>query len=151
MSIKQLFFALFTGASLLFATATDAQLRRIPAAVTDSFKMKYPAATSLEWKDKLTSFQADFIMDNAKYEAKFNSKGEWLNTEKVIRQQDLPAPVADGLSKSKYADWKPENMYARYLPGDKTFYRIEVSKSDIQKKSLLFNSTGRLLKDNITL
>jgi hypothetical protein len=151
MSIKQLFFALFMGASLLFAVSSDAQIRKIPAAVTDSFKVKYPAATSLEWKDKLTSFQASFTIDNAKYEAKFNSKGEWQSTEKEITPEKLPAPIADGLSKSKYADWKPENAHVLYLPGDKTQYRIEVSKSDIQKKNLLFSNSGRLLKDNITL
>jgi hypothetical protein len=42
-------------------------------------------------------------------------------------------------------------MHKIALPGDKVQYRIEVGKSDLQKKNLLFNSEGRLLKDKITL
>lgn len=134
----------------IFSTA-NAQVRKIPAAVTEAFKDKYPNASNVEWKDKLTSFQATFDLDNEKYEAKFNKKGEWQNTENEIEDNDLPQAVSDGRSKSKYADWEIDHMYKIELPNDKVQYRIEVSKSDLQKKNLLFNSEGRLLKDKITL
>ena len=35
-----------------------AQIRKIPAEVTDSFTDKYPEAKAVEWKDKLTGFSA---------------------------------------------------------------------------------------------
>jgi hypothetical protein len=38
-----------------------------------------------------------------------------------------------------------------YNPGNITQYGIQVSKSDLQKKNLLFSSDGQLLKDNSTL
>ena len=129
----------------------QAQIRKIPAAVTESFKSKYPNAANVEWKDKITAFAANFDMGTAKYEAKFSTKGEWQQTEHTTTQADLPAPVKDGLSKSKYADWKATDFYTRDLPGNKTQYRISVEKSDLQKKNLLFSSDGQLLKDSMTL
>lgn len=129
----------------------QAQVRKIPATATDNFKAKYPHASKVEWKDRLTSFTADFEMNNAKYEAKFSNKGEWVSTETKIEKEAVPSTVMDGYGKSKYADWNIKTIYKIDLPGDTTQYRIQVAKSDIQKKNLLFNSTGRLLKDGATL
>ena len=137
-----------------FTTGTQylqAQVRKIPASATDGFKAKYPNASKVEWKDRLTSFTADFEMNNAKCQAKFSNKGEWVSTESKIEKEAVPSAVMDGYGKSKYADWNIKSIYKIDLPGDTTQYRIQVAKSDIQKKNLLFNSTGRLLKDGATL
>ena len=37
-----------------------AQLRTLPSAVTDSFKVKYPSATQVSWSDKLSYWQVGF-------------------------------------------------------------------------------------------
>jgi hypothetical protein len=129
-----------------------AQLGSIPAAVTDSFNARFPGTTNVNWKNKITIFQADFVFNNTTEQAKFNKKGEWQMSEKVIPKENLPAEVRDGLDKSKYAaDWKVNTVFQRDLPGPVVQYRIEIYKSDIQKKSLLFSSAGRLLKDSSTL
>ena len=131
--------------------ASQAQIRKIPAVVTEAFKKQYPNAANVEWKDKLTAFVANFDQGTAKFEAKYNSKGEWQQSEHATTEADLPAPVKDGLSKSKYAEWKATDFFTRDLPGNKTQYRISVEKSDLQKKNLLFSSEGQLLKDSMTL
>jgi len=128
-----------------------AQIRKIPSEVTEALKQKYPDAENVSWKDKLSVFAASFEMDNEKYEARFNDKGEWKSTEKEISEADLPGDVKDGFEKSKYADWELKNTFLIELPGNETQYRIQVAKNDIQKKNLLFNNDGQLLKDNITL
>ncbi|MFT3825463.1 MAG: PepSY-like domain-containing protein [Chitinophagaceae bacterium] len=128
-----------------------AQFRKVPGTVTDAFKAKYPDATQVEWKDKLSAFAAAFYIGNLKHEARFNSKGQWLETEFVINKDSLPKPVADGLDKSKYAEWNIEDAYKILLPGDVVQYRLEAEKSSLQRKNLLFNSDGRLLKDKATL
>ena len=145
-----LFVSILSLAMILFISSSYAQLRKIPAQVTDALSTKYPEAKSVEWKDKLSAFAANFEMEGIKYEAKFSNKGEWQSTEKELAEDNLPSPVQDGLSKSKYADWKIKATYEVYLPGDITQYHI-VAKSDLQKKKLLFNDEGQLLKDNITL
>jgi hypothetical protein len=137
--------------SALYTTAA-AQVRKIPASVTEAFKDKYPSAAHVEWKDKLSGFTASFEEHDIKYEARFNNKGVWESTENKIENDDLPEAVSNGFDKSKYADeWTIESIYKIELPDDKIQYRIQVAKSDLQKKNLLFNSEGRLLKDRITL
>jgi hypothetical protein len=128
-----------------------AQVRKIPASATDAFKAKYPSASGVEWKDKLTGFVAAFDNNGGHYEARFSNKGAWENTEQGLSEGDLPAAVKDGHAKSKYSDWAVDKVTKIELPGDKVQYRVQVKKSDLQKKNLLFSSEGRLLKDNITL
>jgi hypothetical protein len=89
-------------------------------------------------------------MDSTKYQARFESNGKWIGADKKIPQEQLPAAVKDGLSKSKYADWQIGTVRCNYLPEGVIQYSMLVSKSDLQKKNLLFTSDGRLLKDNTT-
>jgi len=138
----------------LFATGhVSAQFRSIPGIVTDSFKVRYPNAKSVNWSDKISNFQATFMLDTSKYTAKYSSKGEWQGSSKRIIQDALPASVKDGLSKSMYAgaEWKVRMVIMYYMPGNVTQYVIQVGKGDFQKKNLLFSSDGQLLKDNSTL
>lgn len=57
-----LFFVMFS---------VSAQFRKIPAVVTDSFKAKYKNASGVSWKDKLTSFEADFKQGDKEMRAFF--------------------------------------------------------------------------------
>lgn len=128
-----------------------AQLRKVPAAVTEAFKKKYPNAQDVEWKDKVTVFVAEFKEGASEFEARFTNKGEWKSTENELAVTEVPAVVKDGYDKSKYTDYEIVNAYKIAVPGNKVEYRLHVKKSDLQQKNLLFNSEGKLLKDNITL
>jgi hypothetical protein len=138
---------------LFFAAVTPsfAQVRKIPSEVTEAFKQKYPDATNVEWRDKLSNFSAVFESDNQQYEARFNSKGEWQLTENEIEEADLPEIVKEGYDKSKYADWELGKIDKIELADGAIHYRIEAIKNDVRKKNLYFNSEGRLLKDRITI
>lgn len=46
-----------------------AQIRKIPAVVTDAFKYKYRNAESVEWKDKLSHYVVTFQLKGEPYEA----------------------------------------------------------------------------------
>jgi len=150
--MKKLFPALFLMIAFSATTiSVKAQIRKIPSTVTDSFKDKYPDATGVEWRDKVSVFSAVFSKDGVNYEARFNSKGEWLNTENEITEDALPPVIRDGFEKSKYADWEVEKVHLISLPEGTTQYRLLVGKTDLQKKNLLYSSKGRLLKDKITI
>lgn len=138
--------------ALVLTNTVAAQIRKIPSEVTEAFKSKYPEATNVEWRDKLTNFVAVFQQEGIQYEARFNKKGEWKDTEWSIDTDELPEEVNEGYNKSKYAeDWKIESAYKIELPNGKVNYRVLARKSDLQKKNILFSSEGRLLKDNATL
>lgn len=53
-----------------------AQLRKVPAEVTNAFKAKYPGAGDVEWKDKINDFQADFTLNGAEITAEFTPGGD---------------------------------------------------------------------------
>ena len=148
---KPVYYFLMFCFALAINTA-HAQVRKLPAEVTEAFRQKYPMAKNVEWRDRLSGFTAVFDLDNVHYEAKFTNKGFWQSTENKIPDGDIPASVKDGFDKSKYAEeWTIKNAYKIALREDKTQYRLEIEKNDIQKKHLYFDPSGRLLRDNITL
>jgi hypothetical protein len=138
---------LLIGGIFFVSFTASAQIGSIPSAVTDSFKVRYPNAIRVSWKDKITVYLATFSLDNADQEARFNRKGEWQSTEKTMKQSDLPADVKDGLDKSLYWDWKVEDVYVRYIPGNTTQYHLVVNGGGLQKRNLIFSNEGRMIKD----
>lgn len=135
----------------IMAGTLSAQLRKIPAEVTDSFRKQFPQAETVEWRDRLSSFTASFNLDGTDYSASYNNDGEWLETEQGILEEELPEEVMVGFSKSRFADWKIEQYSRIDLPQDQSQYRIMVSKGDVKKRNLYFNAEGRLLSNKITL
>ena len=150
---KITFICLLSGVMLMMHAPVQAQLRTLPSAVTDTFKAKYPNAKQVSWSDKIGYWQASFYDGSDELTAKFKTNGEWQSSTKKIPQTGLPADVADGFEKSLYNDndWRVATVQVLYLPGGITEYAIQVEKSSIQKKNLLFNSKGRLIKENAAL
>jgi hypothetical protein len=136
---------------LLAAFSASAQLRKVPAEVTSTFEKKYPEAKKVSWKDNITNFEANFILNDVETSAKFNKKGEWLVTEKKVEYVGLPEAVQDGFSKSKYADWEVKKVVMVDESDRELVYRILVRKNDVQKRYLFFKADGKLLKDPITI
>lgn len=150
--MKRVYSLLLALALIVTTVATSfAQVRKIPSEVTEAFKQKYPTATNVEWRDKLSNFSAVFESESMQYEARFNTKGEWQLTENEIEESDLPEAVKDGYDKSKYADWEIGKVHKIELSDGSVQYRVEAVKSDVRKKNLYFNSDGRLIKDRITI
>ncbi len=152
--MKKVVFALLI--SLSIAGALQAQIRKVPAEVTNAFKAKFPNATDVEWKDRVAFFEVQFKQDGSNMTVDYNSKGEWKKTEKAIAFSDAPTAIKDGLSKSKYGsanDWKPGDVVTIVTKDDKsTQYRVYVDKVDgVQKKYLFFAPSGKLEKEALTL
>jgi hypothetical protein len=146
--MKRIFLFLLFLAVVVFA---NAQLRKIPAEVTDAFASRYPHATKVEWRDKLQFFEASFQLNGSSIIADFSSKGEWESSERVLNFDDLPDEVRDGFLKSRYSDWKKNAIAEAQELGKPLQYRISVQKSGIQKKNLYFDADGKLIKENIAL
>lgn len=138
------------------AGSVQAQIRKVPADVTNNLKAKYPNATNVEWKDKLTGFDAMFNDNGTDMTVSYNNKGEWTKTAKGIAASQAPAAVMDGFKKSKYSspdDWKMGDVVTVITKDDKsTEYRVYVDKVDgIQKKYLYFAPSGKLKREALTL
>ena len=137
-------------ALLVAVSSVNAQFRKIPAEVTDSFKVKYENASAVSWKDKLTSFQAEFKQGDKEMRATFSSTGEWIKTETKHDYESLPPDVKDGFKKSKYADLIPVEVMQVDEKDNEIQYRLVVKINDISKRSLLFAKEGQLISDSVT-
>lgn len=150
--MKKALYCLLIAGFILTVSNANAQFRSIPGIVTDSFKLKYPDAKTVTWRDQISYFQAKFSIGNDKYTAKYSSKGEWISAQKEIIEAALPPAVKDGFSKSKYAgEWTIFTVVVIYLPNNITQYGLRIGKGEISRKNLLFSSEGQLLKDGTTL
>ncbi len=138
---------------LFFSLLAEAQVRKIPAEVTTAFSKQYPQASQVEYKDQLKGVTVYFIQDSIKMIAKYGNDGTWKETEKPTTYEQLPSEVIEGFKKSKYADgeWKVSDAAIILVPGNTERYRIKVEKNELQKKHLLFEKNGRLIKESLTL
>ena len=131
--------------------SANAQFRKIPAPVTDSFKTRYNDATKVSWRDNINYFQATFKKGNDNVKASFNSKGEWLKTETSSQFENSPEDLKDGFKKSRYADWPIKEVVFVEERDKQAQYRVLVRKSELLKKNLYFSQSGQLLEEAITL
>jgi hypothetical protein len=136
---------------VLFCANASAQFRDIPPEVTTAFTKQYPGAEAVTYKDNLKNFYVAFTMNGEKTLAKYSTKGEWKESEKITVISKLPKAVIEGFEKSKYADWKVSEATVISMPRNIENYRVKVEKGDLQKKNLFFNKEGRLTKDGLTL
>ncbi len=126
----------------------NAQVRKIPAEVTEALKAKYPDAQNVEWKDEISDFKATFTLKGFEMTAEFSSKGEWKETNKKMKFDAVPDAVRDGFKKSKYADWTPGSVTYIEKKGKAAEYKIYAEKSSlVQKKFLYFSEQGQLVRD----
>lgn len=135
----------------LLTVPTFAQLRKIPFDVTDAFMSRYPHAEKLEWRDKLTAFEAHFYLNGFEMTADFSARGDWQKTEKFLNLNTLHNEVADGFKKCKYAGWAIISIAEISIISEPVVYRMLVKKTSLQKKYLYFNARGKLLRETITL
>ncbi|HWJ30224.1 MAG TPA: PepSY-like domain-containing protein [Flavisolibacter sp.] len=136
---------------VLFSIPSFAQIRQIPIAVEDAFKKQYAKADSVDYEDNLINVRVHFLENGEKMIATYSNKGVWKETEKAWDYNKLTRDIQDGYQKSKYADWKVSETAIIYTPDGSEHYRIKVQKSDVQKKYLYFDKTGRLTRDTLTI
>lgn len=146
--MKRSFFLLLF---ISLAAIAHGQIRKIPAEVTDAFAARYPHAERVSWRDKISFFEAEFILNGFEMRAGFGSKGDWQHTERKIKFTELPAAVADGFSKSRYTDWEKSSVVEIDASAEPVMYRILVKKNNVQKKYLFFSASGKLNREALTL
>lgn len=147
MARNLFFLLLFLAGSL----ASGAQIREIPKEVKSAFEAQYPKADSSEYKDNLLAVNVHFRLNGDRMIATYTNKGKWKETEKNWSFDSLASEVKDGLTKSKYSDWKVSETKVVYRPSAPELFRLRVEKGDLQKRNLYFNAAGRLVEDAFTL
>lgn len=143
--------ALLIGMTITGWTMASAQIREIPKIVMENFTNQYPKATDTEFRDLLVKVEVSFELEGENMLATYTNKGIWKGSEKELSYDTIPEEIKTGFEKSKYAEWDVTDASLLYLPGGSQQYRVLAEKSGLQKKYLFFNTSGRLLRESITL
>ena len=132
---------LYTG---IVATACSQKLN-IPVAVNKAFSSKYPGATNLKWgKENAKEYEAEFKLDGTTVSANFDSDGNWVETETVMKVADLPAVVTDAITK-KYPGASIIIAEKLEQPGNKVLFETTIKMKD-KKKTVELNPDGTFAK-----
>ena len=136
--------------SMLYLTGFS-QITSIPEQAKENFARQYPDAQRVSWNNDIVNVNVRFELDGERMNAEYNNNGIWRSTAKDWSYEKLPDDVKDGFKKSKYADRSIKEVKVIYYPGDVIRYRLRVEKNDFEKKYLYFSTSGRLIRESITI
>jgi hypothetical protein len=117
----------------------------VPPPVTDAFKAKYPNAVVKEWTIEENGYEALTELNSTEYTIAFNAKGEWLETEREIKYNDLPDKVKEALSSSDFGSWEVREVDEIEAPEHPFLYEIEIKRGD-DKREIYISRDGNLIK-----
>ena len=130
------------------AGETKIPLDKVPKAVGDAFKKKFPEATlkaaiKEEEDGKVTYELESTLKGGLTLDAVLTPAGEFVAIEKEIRTADLPAKALAAV-KEKYPKASLEKAEMVDTKG-KVSYEAVVKKADGKSATLLFDKDGKLL------
>jgi hypothetical protein len=120
----------------------------VPEVVMKSFTSKFPDAQEIEWeKEDDNEWEAEFELLGTEYTASFDSKGSWLETERYVKEADLPQIVLENL-KANYPDHKIEEI-AFVENETNSYYEIDLAYGD-ETTEVAISEDGNSLSSNET-
>jgi len=73
---------------------------KVPTPVKQAFAKKFSDAIDVKYEMKKKYYEVTFKDNGDMMSANFNSKGEWLETEIIINESDLPKEVSTSVAKN---------------------------------------------------
>lgn len=98
--------------AVVFASACFGQAveeSAVPQAVKNMLQSRFASAKDVKWEKEDTLYSAEFIINDSKTEAEFNSSGKWLCTEWDIPVEYTPMSVKKYLD-SAYTGYKIKEL-----------------------------------------
>jgi hypothetical protein len=138
-------------AAALRADEEKVDLDKVPKAVLDAVKKKFPdakltGATKEKGDDGKEIFEIEFTFKDHKYEAELKPDGTFIAIDKQLEFKELPEAVAKTL-KEKYPDAKYD-MIEEVTKNDKIVeYEIELTTADKKKIEVLIDPSGKVTKE----
>ena len=117
---------------------------KVPAPVKESFAKKFPAATAVAYKMEKTDYKVTFKDKAVGMSANFNSKGEWLETQTIMIESDLPKEVLTSVA-TNYVGYVITDITKIDGPNSVLNYEMHLKKGTIAEK-VKFSPKGEILK-----
>ena len=119
----------------------------VPAAVSSTFKGKYPGTKVSEWdyRSEQGAYVAEFKMNDKKKYAWFTPDGAWLATSGELKLDDLPPAVIQGLTTGEYKDWTFGDYREVDSPTGK-YIKVKAKFGNEKEHHLKYNEAGVLIE-----
>ena len=146
-----LFLALLWAPPLARADEDKVPLDKVPPAVLDAVKAKFPGAklkgATTEKEDGKTVYEIELIYKEHHHDVTLEPEGKIVSIERQIAKKDLPDAVARALE-AKYpkATWK---ILEELMKGDAKVYAYEVLlvTADRQSVEVVLDPQGTITKE----
>lgn len=127
----------------LCACQQSRQEQNVPDVVQDAFKKMHPNPGDLEWVQESGIFEAKFKDGAMTGAVSFNLSGEVVETEEVIRKEQLPdLKGIEEFIKTNYPGAILGQCERIVDHNAKTVYEVQ-----IKGKELVFNDAGKFLEE----
>lgn len=117
---------------------------KVPDVVKDSFKSKYPNENDPDWhQDKNGNYESNFKKDGKHYKADFSPTGQWIETERRLKKNDLPEAIQLKLNED-FDNYKIVEIEEVQHASKGLFYDVELKK-DGKKQDVEFSKNGTII------
>jgi len=118
---------------------------KVPAAVKEAFKAKFPAAQNTSWEiERKDVYEVNFTNGKNKQAAQFDKVGKWEKTELAIEISQLPKPVSESLNKT-YPGYKITECERIETAEYKEGYELDIAKG-ASKAEVQILPNGEIIK-----
>jgi hypothetical protein len=137
---RLLFIFCVTVASFSTGFAQKIKDADVPQVVKDAFTKSYPGQ-SAKWEKEKGNYEAGFKKDGKSMSATFLPNGNFLESETVIKESELP-PAALNYIKANYKDKKIKESSKITSAGGVVSFEAEIDDKDV-----IFDNNGKFLKE----
>jgi hypothetical protein len=117
---------------------------KVPAPVKEAFAKKFPTATSVVYEIEKTDYKVNFKEKAVGMSANFNSKGEWLETQTIMIESDLPKEVLTSVA-NNFVGFIVTDITKIDGPDNVLNYEMLLKKGTVAEK-VKFSPKGEILK-----
>ncbi|MFI5135303.1 MAG: PepSY-like domain-containing protein [Chitinophagales bacterium] len=137
---------LFTLFIIIISFAISARAQKlkesqVPAPAVSAFHKMYPEVKEYSWSKDEGNYEAEYDMNKMEMAATFDKDGNLVETEKGIPVKDLPAGIADYVSKNYSGASIKEASQVTDAKGVKTY------EAEIKGKDLIFDENGKFIRE----
>ena len=137
---------LFVIALILSVGSLFAQESKVPAQTKAKFKALYPHAEKVKWDVEKTDYEVNFEADDVETSLLFNSKGDIVEVETALEEDDLPGVVEKSVEKN-FKGWEIKEA-AKIVRNGKTTFEAELEKGE-KMMDAIFTPNGKLVKKTV--
>lgn len=121
--------------------AQDVKEKDVPVAIKNSLVTNF-SINKADWNKEGENYEASFKENGKDISVVFDGSGNIVETEKEIKQNELPVPIQNIL-RSEYKDYELEEVARIDSKGGITF-ETELEKGK-QSFEIIFDPTGKLI------